>query len=186
MKTNPSDWIEWDKNEALPFDGRVSVTVRSETPVVVKTSYGLVVGAGEYECESEVTGDGELMFYSDSPVFIKPSSRVQDRLQTSDEVFTSLDRPAPLTPEMLAIQRMLRRNEIQREADRQEMEQRYDRRTAELLRRQSQRDAPETPTAAEDAVVENVSRSEDDSSEQDSDHSGEDAVAAGNAGTGKD
>lgn len=51
---------------------------------------------------------------------------VQTVQRPSDEVYTSLDRPAPLSPEMLAIERMTRKNEIERENMRAEFERRLE------------------------------------------------------------
>jgi len=175
MKTNPKEWIEWDQSEPLPFEAGVTIEVRSETPVVVTTSYGLLVGAGDYTCTSEVTGDGELNFKSESPVFIKPSARVQDRIAQSEEVFTSLDRPAPLTPEMMAISRMLRQNEIQREKDRARMEQLYADRSASLSGGKPEKPAKEKTAGKTEAVRENPSGGDTDTEIPSDDSRGSDA-----------
>jgi len=179
MKTNPSEWIEWDQSEPLPFEAGVTLEVRSITPVTVTTAHGLLVGAGDCSCACVVTGDGELTFKSDSPVFIKPSARVQDRIAQSEEVFTSLDRPAPLTPEMLAISRMLRQNEIQRENDRRKMEKLYADRSASLAANQSGKPAKEKSPGKKEAVREDASGGDDDAEMQAGDPRGEDAQTDG-------
>jgi len=125
MKTSPQDWILWDKSEPLPFSGGVSFHIRSILPASVKNEFGLVLGFGTGEQQITVTGDGEIHFACKSDIWLRPSSRVQERIQRSTEIFTSLDRPAPMSPEMLAIQRMMRKNELDREMDRREMEKRY-------------------------------------------------------------
>lgn len=125
MKTSPSDWVQWDKNEVLPFDGGISFHVRTSTPLTVRNEYGLILGHGVGQQEIAVTGQGEIGFDCETEIWVRPSSRVQERLQTSPEIFTTLDRPSPMSPEMQAIHRMMRRNEIEREKDRQAMEKRF-------------------------------------------------------------
>jgi len=125
MKTSPQDWILWDKTEPLPFSGGVSFHIRTILPALVKNEFDLILGFGTGEQNITVTGDGEIHFVCKSDIWLRPSSRVQERIQRSTEIFTSLDRPAPMSPEMLAIQRMMRKNELDREMDRREMEKRY-------------------------------------------------------------
>lgn len=125
MKTNPLDWVQWDTSEILPFEGGTSFLVRSDQEITVKDSFGLLLGMGAGEIEVEVTGSGNIHFHGASDVHLKPRSRIQERIAQSEVTFTSLDRPAPLTPEMAAIQRMMRKNELDRERDRQIMEQRF-------------------------------------------------------------
>jgi len=179
MKTNPKEWILWDQSELLPYEAGVTLEVRSETPVTVTTTDGLLVGAGEYSCACEVTGDGKLTFKSESEVFIKPSARVQDRIAQSEETFTSLDRPAPLTPEMLAISRMLRQNEIQRERDRERMEKLYVDRSATAVRRKSETSSKAETSGKKEAVREDASRSDTDAEMPSDDRGGEDAETDG-------
>jgi len=159
MKTSPSDWLCWDQSEPLPFKGGVSFTVRTTKPLSCTNEDGLPLAFGNGEQEISVTGDGEITFKCPSVVWLRPSTRVQERLQRSTEVFTSLDRPAPMSPEMIAIQRMMRKNEIDRERDRQEMEKRFVNRSKPESRTESAKAS--SPASAEKAepVGENTERS---------------------------
>jgi len=160
MKTSPSDWVEWDKNEVLPFDGGISFQLRTVKPCVVKNEFGLILGFGTGHQEIVVTGQGEITFSCPSDIWLRPSSRVQERLQKSTEIFTSLDRPSPLTPEMQAIHRMMRRNEIDRLRDREEMEKRFADRSRENARSEPSGDAPKASATETEEVLENVERSD--------------------------
>jgi len=62
----------------------------------------------------QVLTEGEFYWYDPA---VDQTAR-----KTSDLVFTTLDRPSPLSPEMLAIQQLMRRNEIERDHTRAEME----------------------------------------------------------------
>lgn len=75
----------------------------------------------EVEISVDITEEVELVA-SEGVFFYRFSARDQTRYRTSDEKFTSLDRPAPLSPEMLAIERLMRRNSIEREKDRANIE----------------------------------------------------------------
>lgn len=46
--------------------------------------------------------------------------------RSSDVVYTSLDRPSPLSPEMLAIQQMVKRNQIERDQTLEQMQRLHD------------------------------------------------------------
>ena len=126
MKTAPQDWLLWEQNETLPFEGGVSFLTRTTTTMIATNEFGLIVGFGKGEQEITVTGKGEISFQCDSPIWLRPASKIQERLQNSKEIFTTLDRPAPMSPEMAAIYRMQRKNEMQRERDRHEFEERLD------------------------------------------------------------
>lgn len=80
----------------------------------------------------------------------------QQSYRQSDEVFTTLDRPPALSPEMRAVMELVRRNEIERDHIRSEINQlrelRNDRRTQETL------DEEETASAGDEAKAEKPSR----------------------------
>jgi len=158
MKTSPVDWLCWDQNEALPFTGGVAFTIRTVKPVSCTNEDGLPLAFGTGQQEVSVTGDGEITFKCASSVWLRPSTRVQERLQRSQEVFTSLDRPAPMSPEMIAIQRMMRKNEMDRERDRQEMEKRFANRSKPQSGNESSKASGSAPAEKADAVVEDPSR----------------------------
>ncbi|AXL15622.1 hypothetical protein [Microviridae sp.] len=73
----------------------------------------------------------------------------QTNKKSTDIVYTSLDRPAALSPEMLAIQQMVRKNDLEREQMRQEMERLvYDRNDRlHAAPRKSSGTKEETPTS---------------------------------------
>lgn len=152
MKTSPSDWVQWEQDEVLPFEGGISFHVRTETPCLITNEFGLILGYGQGQQEVAVTGKGEISFTCETDIWLRPSSRVQERLQSSPEIFTSLDRPSPLSPEMQAIHRMMRRNEIDRETDRREMEKRFADRSREYNRPKPETDAQETPATEKKKV----------------------------------
>ena len=183
MKTSPSDWVRWDEKEVLPFNGGISFHVRTSTPLVVINEFGLILGFGIGQQEIAVTGKGEITFDCDSDIWLRPSSRVQERLQASPEIFTTLDRPSPMSPEMQAIHRMMRRNEIERERDRQEMEKRFADRSRDDARPKSSEPATEASAKKKEAVRENPERS-DISLEDKKPASGEDAETSGKSGSG--
>jgi len=161
MKTSPSDWVQWEKDEVLPFEGGISFHVRTNTACLVTNEFGLILGYGIGEQLIAVTGKGEISFDCKTPIWVRPSTRVQERLQSSPEIFTSLDRPSPLSPEMQAIHRMMRRNEIDREHDRREMEKRFADRSREFDRPKPETDAQEAPATEKKkvGVVAGASRS---------------------------
>jgi len=156
MKTSPQDWVQWDQNEVLPFEGGTSFHIRTENPCVIKNEVGLILGLGSGHQEIAVTGQGEITFKCKGDIWLRPSSRVQERLQASPEIFTSLDRPSPLSPEMQAIHRMMRRNEIERERDRQEMEKRFADRSRENARSEPSRTSKKASASETETVLEDV------------------------------
>jgi len=182
MKTSPSDWVEWDDKEVLPFEGGISFQVRTVKPCIIKNEFGLILGFGSGQQEVVVTGQGEISFSCASAIWLRPFSRVQERLQRSTEIFTSLDRPSPLTPEMQAIHRMMRRNEIDRELDRREMEKRFADRSRENARSELGDDAPEAFSAKKEKVRKNPERSVVDT-EDETFASSEDASSSGISGS---
>jgi len=124
-KLNPSDWLIWDEIEVLPYNGGTSFHVRTIDDLLITTENEFPVHQGKGEAAIDISGDGALKFFCEGTIWLKPTSRVQERIEQSEAVFTSMDRPAPLSPEMLAISRMMRKNEIERANERAEMERRY-------------------------------------------------------------
>lgn len=74
----------------------------------------ILVGYGTDPFEIDIT-PGFFRVACDARCWISPGRVEQTIYRTTDEVFTSLDRPAPLSPEMMAISRLMRQNEIERE-----------------------------------------------------------------------
>lgn len=80
----------------------------------------ILVGYGLAPFEVEMPA-GHFTVASTDRVWISHMGVSQLTVATSDEVFTTLDRPAPLSPEMAAIQRLIRQNSIEREEIRERM-----------------------------------------------------------------
>ena len=125
--------------------------------------------AAIYEADNE-DGDGEQLvavFDGDIRVRItKPFLKVltdgdvwwidhtvdQTNQRTSDLVYTSLDRPAPLSPEMLRLEQMIKRNAIDRERIRSELEEiRHERTHPRNPPRSVDQTATSTDTAKKEA-----------------------------------
>lgn len=175
MKTTVTDWLKWSKDEVLPFEGSTSLHVRSQKECAVYTDEGLLIGLGKGEQFIYVSGVGEISFECESEIWLKPSARVQERLPSSNEVFTTLDRPAPLSPEMLAIERMMRKNEIARERDREQLERALDVRLRNELRRQSEQAVGSVSTETTQSLGTDTGASGNDAENQE-DAAGEDVV----------
>jgi len=182
MKTSPSDWVQWDKDEVLPFEGGISFHIRTDSPCVIRNEFGLILGFGTGQQEIAVTGQGEITFKCKSDVWLRPSSRVQERLQVSPEIFTTLDRPSPLTPEMQAIHRMMRRNELDRERDRQEMEKRFADRSRGNTRSEPPQDASKASSEEKKEIRENSERG-DSGLEDETSKPSKNAAASGTSGS---
>lgn len=182
MRTSPQDWVQWDQNEVLPFEGGISFHVRTSTPCLVLNEFDLILGYNTGEQEIAVTGKGEVKFECKTDIWIKPNSRVQERLQASPEIFTTLDRPATLSPEMQAISRMMRKNEIERMRDRQEMEARFADRQRNDDRPEPKTDAQKEPAEAKKKVGADPSGGGSDPKEPSEPIKGEDAKTDGISG----
>ncbi|AXL15494.1 hypothetical protein [Microviridae sp.] len=81
----------------------------------------VLVAHFEGETRAAITGEAVRVETEGHFQFFDPVID-QTAYRTSDDVFTSLDRPQPLSPEMLAVQQLMRRNEIERDFMRQQME----------------------------------------------------------------
>lgn len=179
MKTSPDDWLSWDEKEVLPFEGGIHFHLRTVEPITVTNEFGLLLAYGTGQQEIFVTGQGECHFQCDGAIWLRPSSRVQERMKVSTEIFTTLDRPAPMSPEMQAIHRMMRRNEIERERDRQEMERRFADRQLIDVGSQPSNDVVKTPTKEKKKVRTDAASSSVGSEEQSEPPSGKDAATDG-------
>jgi len=152
-------WALFQRGSFLPMYGRRSLTVRvnKHTEIYLHSPEDepeshILVGIGVGEIELDIVPDGELAFRTDGDVYILEPEQHQERRQTSDTIYTSLDRPPPLSPEMAAIQRMMRQNELERERDRQMMMELQDDRRRMAARRASE-SAPQKGAAKDPAPV---------------------------------
>lgn len=88
------------------------------------------IGIGEFEVK--LPRGAFVRFESEGRVWIKLTARAQDREKASNEVFTSLDRPAPMSPEMQMMMRFQRQNEIARQQMYERLEDALRRRNDDL------------------------------------------------------
>lgn len=98
-------------------EGHAKVFAVSETqkiPIAVLVEGDAEISVSLHE-DCEIVCEGAEVWY-------KPPALDQTAFKTSDVSFASLDRPAPLSPEMAAIERMMRRNALDRERDLARME----------------------------------------------------------------
>lgn len=98
----------------------------------------ILVGYGQEPFEIEMH-PGQFRVASDNRVWIAQRGIQQFTEAASDEVFTTLDRPAPLSPEMAAIARLVRQNELERQVMRSRFEA-VELNNAELRMQQSRRE----------------------------------------------
>ena len=160
-----NQWAEWPRGDTVEVQGGQSVALRSETKalIYVETESGRILAAiCESETELTITEDGVFSYDSDGVVYVKPKAKQQVRQASSDEKFTTLDRPAPMSPEMLAIQRLMKKNELEREKQRERMDAIERRHAAE----RSSAKVRQTAEKAEDSVRENAERSAPDAQER--------------------
>lgn len=128
MKNLPLSAFEaWDKRRKVQTEGPQRVTLRAEERTSVYLSRSkdfsdeILCALGEGELNIETRAGDYLRVKSDGRVWIAVGSKNQFREQ-SDESFTTLDRPAPISPEMAAIMQMMKRNERERQNDRTEIQ----------------------------------------------------------------
>ena len=108
-----------------------------------------------------------LQVVSEARVWVSGFSKHKTSYKVSDRVFTSLDRPPPLTPEMRAVHEIQRRNEIERQKMWNEMERKVDAiRARSLSERPSKTSPPEAPSGEKDGLGKNTARSVKDTSDK--------------------
>lgn len=86
---------------------------------------GYLAGYGSEPFEMELQA-GFFEVLSPGPVYLATDAKEQPAYLASDEVFTTLDRPAPMSPEMQAIMRLQKMNERDRERTRAQIERLQD------------------------------------------------------------
>lgn len=144
------EWVPWDLDHALQTPGAIALRVRADelarVYAVDQEGEALLVGYGIGQLEiTAPAGYREVRCICEGNVWLQQIARDQTVFASSDLVFTTLDRPPALSPEMQAIQRLSRANELWRERLRAELmvDARDRRATSELLE--------ETPTEAPEA-----------------------------------
>lgn len=110
------------------YDQQITATLgfRSEAPCYVyhweeHPSRETLVGYGDQPFEVPMRA-GHWRVECEKRAWVIPPQAMQTVFTESDETYTTLDRPAALSPEMAAISRMMRANEIERERTRLQME----------------------------------------------------------------
>lgn len=139
-------------------EGHAKVFAVSETqkiPIAVLCEGDAEISVSLYE-DCEIVCEGADVWY-------KPPAFDQTAYKTSDVSFASLDRPAPLSPEMAAIERMMRRNALDRERDLARMERLINANQRVHSERQNSRTVPQdTETEEPDVLVEKPVRKQSD------------------------
>jgi len=82
----------------------------------------ILLAKGDGALTLRLPGEGFVKFATDGRVWLSDLVLRQKRSKSSDEKFTTLDRPPALSPEMAAIQRLQRQNALDRENIMQRME----------------------------------------------------------------
>lgn len=132
----------------------------------------VLIGQGQGELELVADLEGTVEIVTKGRVWAFEAARQQFRPKTSDHIFTSLDRPSPLSPEMYAIQRMMRLNEINREKDRVMMRQMMDERDAksrDVIDTDDSEPSPDGKTAPKKTDGDKAKRGETDAKQSESD-----------------
>lgn len=128
---------QWKPSDAIPFEGQIAVIARADQlcKVYAVDGNGVALLVAHFVGEEKITVvDPEfrqLEAKCKGNVWVRDLAVRQTTERDTDVVFTTLDRPAKLSPEMQAIQRLARQNEINRERDLRAMESRLEILTAE-------------------------------------------------------
>lgn len=155
---SPDQFRPWPKTTALPIPGHQNIIVRSEAREMVywaptkKSKRPILAGGGLEEFELTVNG-GFLFHRAEHGMWFYDKSKDQKTVRISDETFTSLDKPAPMSPEMMAIHRLQKRNEMAREQQMRQIERLHDElRSQRLVEDNGVVETPETPQTPADTT----------------------------------
>lgn len=128
MKNKRNEYFgPMEVEEPVFFLGQHRITVRSEELLRVYSCRAkdfaeeVLIGYGAGEQIIDVPPDTYVRFRSEGRVWVQQTQRDQGT-EESTETYATLDRPAPLSPEMRMIQMMMMKNQREREHDRAEME----------------------------------------------------------------
>ena len=170
-------YAEVDPERVYQQHAKDTIYIRSESRCFVywwrDGETEVLAGYGDTPFEIEML-PGSFRVACEQRAFIKSGSVQQASFKATDEVFTSLDRPSPLSPEMLAIQRMSRANEIERERLRTRIE-RAEQANAELREQQLR--------GSDSLVLEQHPEPEEHRDSEDDTGSGEEPETPENEGT---
>lgn len=139
-----SKWVAIDVQTSvvMPSWSDTRVRFRSEAKARVYAAFEedfsdeQLVGVfeGELEVRCRRGDPNRLRIATEGRVWTAYTSLEQVAVRQSDEIFTTLDRPAPMSPEMRAVHEMMRRNEIERERMREAMERDHNERLQRVER----------------------------------------------------
>ena len=178
MLTN-GEWSLWKDNKNLQLTGMCKIMLRSEQPIHVYGSEQknfkteILLGYAD-NGEIEVMWDRKNAFVrvqSEGRVWFKTFEAAHPVERTSETVYTSLERPSNLSPEMQAIMRMVRKNEIEREQQREQnarIQEDLRRVTAANIANKSRAQSKPATKAAEKVQSEDAERSTTDVAKPDS------------------
>lgn len=162
-------WQEIDP--AAPFRITHETTLRLRcdefTTVLItqEDDQSILAGQGQGELELRIKISGVVEFVTKGRVWHFASVAAQTTKATSDEIFTTLDRPSPLSPEMAAIQRMMKQNEISRDHDREMMRQMINASQRSNVRTNDKNDVVEDPAEETKSLRTKPERGESESGE---------------------
>lgn len=129
---NSQGWSGLPSDHVLSFEGPKSFYIRVENDTrcyfASDSDFAdeLLIGLGVGEMELHLPHAGFLRFETEGRLWLHDNSRAKPRVQTSERVFTTLDRPAQMSPELLALTRLIQRNERARQNDRMEFQNRLE------------------------------------------------------------
>lgn len=142
--------MKWRGIDELTWMPRGRTRMRASAPCsvfeVMADGTEVLVAHFEGEIRAAITGEAVRVETDGTFQFLDPCVN-QIAHKTTNEVFTSLDRPSPLSPEMLAVQQMMRRNEIERDLMRQQMEKFRDETRAQAVEAAAIRTEASAPLA---------------------------------------
>lgn len=124
------EWSLWEPKTELQFFNKLKIMFRSEQPLGIygcptskyKREDEILLGISD-NGEIEVLWDcsyGLIRAISDGRVWFKTFQVTHPVERADDTIYTSLERPPSLSPEMQAVMRMVKQNEIEREKQREE------------------------------------------------------------------
>ena len=117
-----------DPKRTLFNEGQNTLTFRSERMLRIYASKHrdfadeVLIGLAEGEQIVDAPPRQYIRFESEGRIWMQQTRREQT-FEGTDETYATLDRPAPLSPEMQMIQRMMMKNQRERDADRRAIEE---------------------------------------------------------------
>lgn len=124
FEVNADDWQKIE-GEFVAVSRRLLVSCAGKATLSCLQGCEKIYLATISEEQAEITcTPGQVLLFDGDHVFVHVPVRDQTNFRQIFDCFTSLDRPAALSQEQLAIERLVRRNSIERERERGQMERR--------------------------------------------------------------